>query len=110
MCTMFMSPNMEGDYTCSILYICGDIPLVSWLIWHVLAGAPCEGIKVPVKGLGSTTTRVFVWTSTPIVAGYDFETISRKSAVGARERVSLLCMTFSNGKGCIAWSTSVHIC
>ena len=52
MCTMFMSPNMEGDYTCSILYICGDIPLVSWLIWHVLAGAPCEGIKAPVKGLG----------------------------------------------------------
>ena len=59
MCTMFMSPNMEGDYTCSILYICGDIPLVSWLIWHVLAGAPCEGIKAPVKGLGATTTHMF---------------------------------------------------
>ena len=59
MCTMFMSPNMEGDYTCSILYICGDIPLVSWLIWHVLAGAPCEGIKVPVKGLGVATTNMY---------------------------------------------------
>ena len=57
--TMFMSPNMEGDYTCSILYICGDIPLVSWLIWHVLAGAPCEGIKVPVKGLGSMMMHLY---------------------------------------------------
>ena len=56
---MFMSPNMEGGYACSILYICGDIPLVSWLIWHVLAGAPCEGIKVPVKGLGATTMNMY---------------------------------------------------
>ena len=62
------SPNMEGDYTCSILYICGDIPLVSWLIWHVLAGGPCEEIKAPMKGLGATTTHTLVWTSTPIVA------------------------------------------
>ena len=28
-------------------------PLVSWLIQHVLAGAPCIGIEVSVKGLGT---------------------------------------------------------
>ena len=57
MCTMFVSPSV-GVITRTKLYILW--PTISeWLIWHVLAGAPCEGIKVPVKGLGAMMMHMF---------------------------------------------------
>lgn len=46
----------------------------------------------------------------PIVVWYDFEMISRKSTVGARECVSFIHYDITYGEGCIAWNASVHIC
>ena len=110
MCTMFMSPNMEGEYTCSILYICGDIHLwvgLSGMCWR---GPHAKGLKFPWRDLEQWWCICFVWISMPIVAWYDFEMISRKSTVGARECVSFIHYDITYGKGCIAWNASVHIC
>ena len=110
---MSMLPYMERGCTCSILCICGDHPL-SELAYLACGRGPHVRDKVPMKGLGS-------WWCTFVLIAYLYllwldmdsgwsRNKRKKSTVGARECVSLLCMMFSNGKGCIAWSTSVHIC
>ena len=73
-------------------------------------GPHAKGLKFPWRDLEQWRCICFVWTSMPIVAWYDFEMISRKSTVGARECVSFIHYDITYGKGCIAWNASVHIC
>ena len=73
-------------------------------------GPHAKGLKFPWRDLEQWWCICFVWISMPIVAWYDFEMISRKSAVEARECVSFIHYDITYGKGCIAWNASVHIC
>ena len=73
-------------------------------------GPHAKGLKFPWRDLEQWWCICFVCISMPIVVWYDFEMISRKSTVGARECVSFIHYDITYGKGCIAWNASVHIC